>query len=523
MAPDIPPLATLPPHPRTAGRSTNPEILRRVKTPYNVDAFEEFFRRYPHLVKQFPNLVLKLRQGFPMGEFPTLSKTVTWPNAKSVERYRSFVDDYFAEEVMDGRLSGPFSQTQVEKILGGPFQSSPITVNVQPQEAGEEPKLRLCIDLSRRTNANPSTNAYSDIRQFPTKFDSALEMAELVAQAPNGAQAMTLDISKFHRRTPICAAHKRWFVMQAKKGQFYIQHCCPFGSRASEGNSGEIANAALAIWKELGVGPICKWADDMVVFRHPTPWRLTTTFAYDRKEALKRIASLGVPWHPDKGQDFSHSFTYVGFLWNLSQRTISLPPAKRQNFHNKLLAFLQQREVSQIDAMTIQGTLAHVIYVYPLGRSHMALMNHFVSSFDAATKKKALSSELRAELNWWLDVLNNPKAGRSVMTRGKAQNLRVSVDASGEWGIGMTWGKDCQWAAWKSRPGWKAPGRDIGWLEGSPWNLRHTCWKSRESETCMLSSILTTRGNRLFQQRLQPKYTDKRVYSTGGKLPYGTQ
>lgn len=461
MSTDIAPLFMLPPP--APKNSSYPDILLRIKTPYNADAFENFFQRFPHLRQQYPNLVLKLRNGFPMGEFPALDKTVTWPNGQAVEKHRSFVDEYFVEEVKDGRLSGPYSQETTERILGGPFQCSPITVKIQPQNPGEEPKLRVCIDLSRGTHSYPATNDYSDIRDFPTKFDSALQVAEIVASAPNGAQAMTLDVSKFHRRTPLCPAHKRWFVIQARPGQFYVQHACPFGSKASEGNSGEIANAALAIWKELGVGPICKWADDMVVFRFPLSPYSPRSFSYDRVGALGKIASLGIPWHPEKGQDFSHSFTYVGFVWDLSHKTVALPPAKRLAFREKLYKFYHSTAISREDAMTVQGTLAHIIYVYPLGRTRLAFLIQFISSFEG-NETRRLPENVRQDIAWWWNTLGDANFSRSVVPRGAAQNLGISVDASGDWGIGILWGK--QWAAWKSLPGWESTGRKIGWLEG---------------------------------------------------------
>src|SRR5882672_5741378 len=43
------------------------------------------------------------------------------------------------------------------------------------------------------------------------------------------------------------------------------------------------------------------------------------------------LASHGIPWHPieKKGQDFASSVKYVGFLWDLEQRRVSLPDKKR--------------------------------------------------------------------------------------------------------------------------------------------------------------------------------------------------
>ncbi|KAJ8503034.1 hypothetical protein ONZ45_g11221 [Pleurotus djamor] len=436
---DIPPLLTPSPPLPSRQSSTNPDVLLRVKTPYNADAFDRFFTAFPHLKQQYPNLTHKLRHGFPMGNFPEkLDKTVTWPNGRSVDKHPEFMAEYFAEEVEAGRLSGPYSRSEVEGILGGPFQCSPVTVNIQPQGPGVDPKLRLCSDFSR--------------------------LADVVAKAPEGTQAMTLDISKFHRRTPIAPAHKKWYVMQTKPGEYYIQHCAPFGARSSEGNSGEIANAALDIWRELGVGPICKWADDMVVFRSPIPGT-KDVYEYDRPEALRRIEDLNIPWHPEKGQDFAPQFTYVGLDWDLNRKAVSLPPTKRDSFLQRLDDYLKAPIASRMETLIIQGTLAHVIYVYPEGRTHLLHLSRFISSFESLkVETQTLPSVLREDLEWWVATLMKHGVARSVIPKGPPQNFGISVDASGDWGIGIIY--QDSWDAYRSIPGWNAPGRDIGWLEG---------------------------------------------------------
>lgn len=405
-----------------------------------------------------------------MGKFPPLLSTIIWPNGTSAGQYSTFIDEYFVEEVAARRLSGPLSQTRVEEILGGPFQCSPLTVDAQPQE-GCDPKLRLCINLSKRSRLHPSTNDFSDRKDFPTRFDSALRAADLVADASPGTEAMTLDIAKFHRRTPICAAHKPWFVMQSRPGQFYIQHCCPFGARASEGNSGEIANASVDIWAELGVGPTCKWCDDMAVFRSPASGS-RRHYLYDRTSALALIESLGIPWHPDKGQDFATSFIYVGLLWDLEAKQVSLPEPKRQKFLARVSTFLSTLPCSLEEAMKIQGSLCHIAFVYPLGRSRLPSLSLFVSSFeDNHFSRRHPPPSMIADIKWWQLQLRTPNVPRDLTPRAFA-DLAISVDASTDWGIGVTIGS--LWCAWKTLSGWRGPSRDIGWLEGLAVEL--TCY-----------------------------------------------
>lgn len=156
--------------------------MLRIQTPYSADAFDSFLDTFPRVRATYPDLTYKLRNGFSMGDYPPLQKTVIWPNARSAAEHQGFLDEYFAEEVEAGRLSGPFTQTELEGIFGGPFQCSPLTVDVQPQPEGAPDKLRLCINLSKGDPLHPSTNDHVDSSLFPTRFTSMSEVAEIVSR-----------------------------------------------------------------------------------------------------------------------------------------------------------------------------------------------------------------------------------------------------------------------------------------------------------------------------------------------------
>jgi hypothetical protein len=155
-----------------------------------------------------------------------------------------------------------------------------------------------------------------------------------IARAPPGAQAVMLDIAKFHHTCPIHPEHKLWFVLQGEDG-FYVDHNCPFGCSSSSSNSGMIANAGMDIWSSKGVGPIVKYEDDIDAFCFPTSGGvqpdgsfLPYAYTYDHAEAPRHVSSLCIPWHPEKGQDFDVSFTHISFFWSIIDKQVSLPEAK---------------------------------------------------------------------------------------------------------------------------------------------------------------------------------------------------
>jgi len=155
-------------------------IFNRVSHPYNPDAFDFFFTKHG-LLDNYPLLSTNLRKGFPLGHMPSLLHTVILPNNPSASLYMDAVDEYLLKELCAGRMSGPFSRDETELIMHGPFQSSPLIVAVQPQHPGIPDKLRICQHLSKSTKTHPSVNSHILKDDFPTRFDMASKVANMVS------------------------------------------------------------------------------------------------------------------------------------------------------------------------------------------------------------------------------------------------------------------------------------------------------------------------------------------------------
>jgi hypothetical protein len=144
---------------------------------------------------------------------------------------------------------------------------------------------------------------------------------------------MVLDIEKFHRTCLILPVHKKMFVLKGPK-RFFIKHNAPFGCSLSSSSAGMIMNTGIDIWAAEGVDPTEKYEDNMSNFRYPIPSCTPAPYlyAYDQTEALWCIACLRILWHPIKFHDYAFIFIFLGFLWNLTNRTVTLPEAKRKKF-----------------------------------------------------------------------------------------------------------------------------------------------------------------------------------------------
>jgi hypothetical protein len=154
-------------------------IYSRIVHPYDTAAFHHLISKHD-LISFYSLLVTNLRNGFPLGEMPPITDTVIFKNHHSAILHSDAIDKYLTDELNAGRMSGPFSCHHAEEILRGPFFCSPLLVSVQTQQPGTPDKLRVCRHLSKGDKNTPSMNSHIHKEDFPTRFDTALRVADIV-------------------------------------------------------------------------------------------------------------------------------------------------------------------------------------------------------------------------------------------------------------------------------------------------------------------------------------------------------
>ena len=154
-------------------------IFDHIPHPYNPDTFELLLSKH-NLLANYPLLPSNLRYSFPLRHMPPLLQTVILPNNPSIMLHFNAIEDYLGKEVLSSRMSGPFSQEETELILHGPFQSSPLIVSVQTQQHSVPDKIQICQHLSKATKVHHSVNSHIHKEDFPTQFDMASKIADMV-------------------------------------------------------------------------------------------------------------------------------------------------------------------------------------------------------------------------------------------------------------------------------------------------------------------------------------------------------
>ncbi|RXW14640.1 hypothetical protein EST38_g11217 [Candolleomyces aberdarensis] len=118
---------------------------------------------------------------------PNLEETVVILNAASCSDHMDDINLYLLDEVAAGQMSGPFSRQDTKDILGGPFFSSLLIVVVQSQGPGLKDKIRICRHLSKGSKYADSVNSHIVKEDFPTRFDLASRVADIVSPTYSGS------------------------------------------------------------------------------------------------------------------------------------------------------------------------------------------------------------------------------------------------------------------------------------------------------------------------------------------------
>ena len=192
---------------------------------------------------------------------------------------------------------------------------------------------------------------------------------------------------------------------------------------------------------------------------------------------------LGIPWEPSKTVPFSSSVQYLGFDWNLVERTVAITEKKKDKYRSAIKEWLPRATHTLEEAQKLYGKLLHASLVLPAGRAYLTSLEGLMASFNQNPfVPHHAPRHTLADLSWWLDTLNSPRTSHPIPGPANVIDKHAFSDASSGFGIGITIG--IKWRAWRLVPGWKADSRDIVWAEAVGFELlaRTLCAESKPGQ-----------------------------------------
>ena len=439
-----------------------PDLLI-INTPFLPDVWERMLNDISP-VNNFSDVPNSIRIGFDMGVHSPPLHTYTPPNHNSATSFPDHVMSHIHNELSLRRYSGPFSQSRLEFLIG-PFRTSPLSTVLKTVDSVER---RIVQDLSfpRNDPTCQSVNSQINIDDFRCDWGTLNDIRAIVIDAPLGSEAATLDVNSAFRCCPILPSQQRNFIIRWNDA-FFIDHNAPFGATSAGGVFGRVADAKSAILASKGFGPSKNWVDDFVFFRFPISLdQNPPSFSYSLSDIYALAIQLGWPWKESKTRPFATEFKYLGFLWDLSTKSVCIPEAKKLRYLSKLDSWVSGNKFSRKEAESVLGTLVHCSLALPDGRSRLPALSRFVASFNYLTSsfvRRSPNPSVISDISWWRTHLSSEFCGSLLSRPPNPSPVEFWVDASSSWGIGIVFGGE--WDAWCFHAGWDKDGRNIGWAE----------------------------------------------------------
>jgi len=498
--------------------------LRRKQplTPYKADEWELMLRTC-NLSSKYPRLHLSLQNGFDAG-IRHIYDTFTPPNSPSLHTYPEIYQEIVDKEFRRGRYIGPCSQAQIEDLIG-PFQSSPLSL-IPKSKPGKFRAVHNFSHPASPSPVFTSINYTIDPDNYPCTWGTFSTVCFTIWNLPPGSQASIRDVAEAYRTIPILPSQWPGLVVKLRDhDSFAINTCNNFGLTSGGGIYGELGDATADVFRANGIGPISKWVDDHIFFRilreYILPYNYLrqdwhksimsnggrqragsrlwykgeimpngmyaefdedagsqiqdlanfsprsyedSLFAYGDADIDELSDKLGIPWEKSKTISFSYEVQYLGFIWNLPSKTVSVPAEKKEKYRTAIQEWKARKTHTLNDAQKLYGKLLHATMVVPEGRAYLTSLEAMLGTFSKNPfVPHHAPRDTNDDLSWWHKTLLLPTLSRDIPGPHAVSDQNAYSDASSGFGIGIV--IQSKWRAWRLVPGWKQDGRDIGWAE----------------------------------------------------------
>ena len=198
---------------------------------------------------------------------------------------------------------------------------------------------------------------------------------------------------------------------------------------------------------------------------------------------------LGIPWESSKTVPFSNVVPYLGFIWNLTTRTVEVPPEKKCKYLEVIEEWQKKPQHPLVEVQKLYGELLHTTLVIPAGQAYLTNLEAMLTIFhNRPFMPHSPPCNMPYDLKWWAKLLRSPTLSRSIPSPTPLEDTNAFSDASSGFSIGITIGE--RWRAWRLLPNWKSEECDIGWAEAISFKLLVLAILSPSSSSTVIHPLM---------------------------------
>ena len=423
----------------------------------NITQWVDHLSRYD-LTEKYGYLMDGFVNGFHQGIPEHKLDGIRWfcpPNHKSASLAREKIEANFLKEKNAGRLLGPYAQEEIFKHWGF-FRSSPLGAI----ENGDGSFRPICdLSFPRDVPSTPSVNSFVDKNEFITTWDDFKVVALFLRNLKCDVLLGIFDWESAYRQIPTHPSQWKYLTISDFDGGVYVDTRIAFGGVAGCGSFGGPADGWKAIMeRKFELLKVFRWVDDNLMIK----LRSHTTSMLD---IVKASELLGVKTNSTKYSEFSKLQSFIGFQWNVVNRTVGMSSEKLLKRREELDAFWTKLSWKKNELERINGKLNHMTLILPQLKPYLTANFRWLASWVKPTSRKAPEDVLQ-DMAFWRKTLTNLAPTRLIPDQIE-WNLGWVGDASSKYGIGVIIGQ--RWAQFRWREGWQhplsGPNRSIAWAE----------------------------------------------------------
>ena len=355
-------------------------------------------------------------------------------NGRSARANPDIVDSMIEEEVRLGSTAGPFPRPPFEDLQISRF-------SVMEKPGGNS--FRFLFDLSYPDGF--SVNDGIAPEDATVSYCKVTDICKKILDIGSGALLCKFDLSRAYRHVPVCPADRKLLGFKWKD-QFYVDLTLPFGGRSCCAIFNEVGDLFEEIFNHYASSlDFNHYLDDFLGVGDPAD-RLSVLS--DFSQTLSLCETMSIPL-ADKTVHPTSKLTFLGFVLDSTELTISLPEEKKLAYMTEIQNILGRRSLTKKVLQSLIGKLMHAAVCIPIGRAFFRSLINKCSCLPHPQCWVSLSKDERLNLAWWLNLLQSWN-GISLMRYCKWEQIidfELTSDAALTDGYGIVFGK--QWVAGK--------------------------------------------------------------------------
>ena len=380
--------------------------LDNVVSPVDTEVLEKLLieTKYDKVKTQW--LVSSFREGFDIGYRGDQSIKMKAPNLKFKQVGNpTTLWNKVMKEVKAKRYAGPFDKIPFDNFIQSP-------IGLVPKDGGRD--TRLIFHLSYPRAKGTSLNANTPKELCSVKYPDFSKAIELCRKAGVNCKLSKSDMKSAFRNLGVLRKHWRWLVMKAQspidsKTYYFVDKCLPFGAAISCSHFQTFSDAVAHIIKYKTRQENVNYLDDFLFIA------LLEAFCNAQINLFLEVCEkIKFPVSIEKTFFSSTQMVFLGFLIDTVAQLVMVPQEKIKKGIDLITAVLTAKK-GKITLKQLQKICGFLNF---LGRAIVpgCTFTRRLYSFTSGGHKLMphhhirVNSEMKADLNMWLQFLNHPSA-----------------------------------------------------------------------------------------------------------------